>query len=65
MSNIIKPLTPQILYEMAANYFMIAIFPIQARVLGWTWERAIAILVFAIPVWLVLHFGLMPIRNRK
>jgi hypothetical protein len=47
-----------------ANYFMIAIFPIQARVLEWTWEQLIAIAVFAVPVWLVLHFGLMPIRNR-
>ena len=48
-----------------ANYFMIAIFPIQARVLGWTWGRLLAITLFAIPVWLLLHFGLMPIRNRK
>lgn len=48
-----------------ANYFMIAIFPVQARVLGWTWERVIAIVMFAVPVWLVLHFGLMPMRNRK
>ena len=48
-----------------ANYFMIAIFPIQARVLGWTWDRFIAIVLFAVPVWLVLHFGLLPLRNRK
>ncbi|MGH9801863.1 MAG: hypothetical protein ACRD82_15990, partial [Blastocatellia bacterium] len=48
-----------------ANYFMIAIFPIQARVLEWTWERLMAIAVFAIPVWLLMHFGLMPVRNRK
>ena len=48
-----------------ANYFMIAIFPIQGRVFGWTWGRLIAITLFSIPVWLVLHFGLMPIRNRK
>lgn len=48
-----------------ANYFMITIFPIQARVLEWTWERVIAIALFAVPVWLVLHFGLMPIRGRK
>jgi len=48
-----------------ANYFMIAIFPIQARYLKWTWEYLIAIALFAVPVWLVLHFGLMPIRNRK
>ena len=48
-----------------ANYFMIVLFPIQARALGWTWERLLAITLFAIPVWLLLHFGLMPIRNRK
>jgi hypothetical protein len=48
-----------------ANYFMIAIFPIQARYLEWTWDRLLAIVVFAVPIWLVLHFGLMPIRHRK
>ena len=48
-----------------ANYFMITIFPMQARVLGWTWDHLIAIALFAVPVWLVLHFGLMPVRNRK
>jgi len=48
-----------------ANYFMIAIFPIQARYLEWTWDRLLAIAVFAVPIWLVLHFGLMPIRHRK
>ena len=48
-----------------SNYFMIAIFPMQARFLDWTWERLIAIVIFAVPIWLVLHFGLMPIRNRK
>jgi len=52
-------------YTRFANYFMIAIFPIQARYLKWTWEYLIAIALFALPVWLVLHFGLMPIRNRK
>jgi hypothetical protein len=48
-----------------ANYFMITIFPMQARVLGWTWNYLIAITLFAVPVWLVLHFALMPVRNRK
>ncbi len=47
-----------------ANYFMITIFPIQAHCLPWTWDRLLAIVIFAVPVWLVLHFGLMPIRNR-
>ncbi|HUA68582.1 MAG TPA: hypothetical protein VMA13_08535 [Candidatus Saccharimonadales bacterium] len=47
-----------------ANYFMITIFPIQAHYLTWTWERLIAIALFALPVWVLLHFGLMPVRNR-
>ena len=47
------------------NYFMITLYPIQAHYLIWTWERLIAILLFAVPVWLVLHFGLMPFRGRK
>ena len=48
-----------------SNYFMIAIFPLQARYLEWTWDRLIAIALFVVPLWLVLHFGLMPIRNRS
>ncbi len=48
-----------------ANYFMIAIFPIQAHYLAWTWERFAAIGFFAVPVWLALHFGLMPLRGQK
>src|SRR5438094_8386128 len=48
-----------------ANYFMITIFPIQAHKLVWSWERLCAIIVFAIPIWLTLHFGLMPFRGRK
>lgn len=47
-----------------ANYFMITIFPIQAHYLQWTWDRLVAIALFAMPIWLILHFGLMPIRNR-
>jgi hypothetical protein len=47
-----------------ANYFMIAIFPIQAHFLSWTWLRLEAIVLFAVPIWLALHFGLMPLRNR-
>jgi hypothetical protein len=48
-----------------ANYFMIMIFPIQSHAPGmeWTWSRLIAIAVFAVPVWLLLHFGLMPLRK--
>src|SRR6267154_6154796 len=46
-----------------SNYFMITIFPIQAHYLLWTWERLGAIALFAVPIWLVLHFGLMPLRR--
>ena len=48
-----------------ANYFMITIFPIQAHIgMDWNWDRLLAIVVFAVPIWLALHFGLMPLRNR-
>jgi len=47
-----------------ANYFMIMIFPIQAHYLEWTGERLAAIVLFAVPIWLLLHFGLMPVRGR-
>ena len=46
-----------------AAYFMIAIFPMQAHYLAWTWERFAAIVAFAVPVWLVVHVGLMPVRK--
>jgi hypothetical protein len=48
-----------------SNYFMITIYPIQAHALQWTWTRLAAIAIFAVPIWLVLHFGLMPLRGRK
>ncbi len=47
------------------NYFMITIFPMQAHKLPWTWDKLAAIAIFALPVWLLLHFGLMPIRAKK
>ena len=50
-------------YTRFANYFMITIFPIQAHYLEGTWPRLIAIALFATPVWLILHFGLMPLRK--
>jgi hypothetical protein len=31
--------------------------------LPWTWERLLVIGSFALPVWVVLHFGLMPLRK--
>lgn len=46
-----------------ANYFMITIYPIQAHYFVWTWDRLAAIALFAVPVWLLLHFGLMPFRK--
>jgi hypothetical protein len=51
-------------YTRFANYFMIMIFPIQAQHLTWKWPYLIAIALFAVPVWLVLHFGLMPVRSK-
>jgi hypothetical protein len=46
-----------------SNYFMITIFPIQTNDLSWSWDRLAAIGIFAVPIWLVLHFGLMPLRK--
>ncbi|MDB6109669.1 MAG: hypothetical protein JWR69_1419 [Pedosphaera sp.] len=51
-------------YSRFSNYFMITLFPIQAHYLDWTWERLTAIALFAVPIWLVLDLGLMPVRNR-
>lgn len=48
-----------------ANYFMITIFPMQARYLDWTWDRLLAIGLFAVPIWLLLYFGLLPVRGKK
>jgi hypothetical protein len=48
-----------------ANYFMIAIFPMQAHALAWTWARLMAVVIFAVPAWVALYFGLMPFRSRK
>lgn len=47
------------------NYFMITIFPMQTHYLEWTWDRLTVIALFAVPIWLVLHFGLMPLRNSR
>ena len=46
-----------------AAYFMIAMFPMQAHYLKWTWDALVAIVVFAVPVWLLVHVGLMPVRK--
>jgi len=50
-------------YTRFSNYFMITIFPMQAHYLLWTWNAVITISIFAVPVWLMLHFGLMPLRK--
>ncbi len=47
-----------------ANYFMITIYPMQAHYLPWTWQRLATIAIFAVPVWLLLHFGLQPVRKQ-
>jgi len=46
-----------------SNYFMITIFPMQSGFLPWSWDRFIAILAFAVPTWMIFHFGLMPLRK--
>ena len=46
-----------------AAYFLIAIYPMQSHALKWTWDELIAIILFAVPVWLVVHVGLMPVRK--
>ena len=46
-----------------SGYFMIMMFPIQAGLLGWTWDRLAAIFIFAIPTWAVISFGFMPLRK--
>jgi hypothetical protein len=46
-----------------SNYFMITIFPMQSGFLPWSWDRFIAILAFAVPTWMLFHFGLMPLRK--
>ena len=47
-----------------SNYFMIAIFPIQSNYLQWSWQRVIAIVLFAVPTWFIMHFGLKPWRKK-
>ena len=52
-----------------ANYFAIMIFPMQSPLkayqLPWTWDRLLTIVLFAVPIWLLLHFGMMPLRPKK
>jgi hypothetical protein len=46
-----------------AAYFTIAMFPMQAHYLPWTADRLLAVLAFAVPVWLVVHLGFIPLRR--
>jgi len=46
-----------------ANYFMITIYPMQTHWLAWTWLRLETIALFAVPVWVVMYVGLMPLRK--
>ena len=46
-------------------YFMIAIFPIQSNYLSWSWDRFLAILIFAGPLWLLIHAGQMAFRPKQ
>jgi hypothetical protein len=47
-----------------ANYFMITIYPMQApHCLAWNWLELETIVIFALPVWLVLDVGLLPVRK--
>ena len=51
-------------YTRFANYLIITIFPLQVGALRWAWVYVGAIAIFALPCWMVLHFGLMPLRKR-
>ena len=46
-----------------SGYFMIAIFPIQAGFLRWSWIHVGAIALFAIPIWIAVHLLLVPFRK--
>jgi len=50
-------------YTRFSNYFMIMIYPMQSHCLLWSWDRIMVIALYAVPIWLVLHFGLMPFRK--
>jgi len=48
-----------------SNYFMIAIYPIQANHPScvWSWDRLAAIAIFAVPIWVIFHFLFQPLRK--
>jgi hypothetical protein len=47
-----------------SNYFMIAIFPMQAGQLEWTYRRLVTICIFAVPLWVGLNLALKPLRRK-
>lgn len=47
-----------------SNYFMITIFPIQSGYLDWSWQVVTVIVLFAIPIWLLMHLIFMPVRRK-
>jgi hypothetical protein len=48
-----------------ANYFMIAIFPIQSNVLAWSWDRLVAMALFAAPTWIAVELIAAPVHAQK
>ena len=48
-----------------SSYLTITAFPIQSNYLKWTWDALIAILLFAIPIWIVLSLFVRLRRGGK
>ena len=46
-----------------SSYLTIAVFPIQSNYLKWSWDRLIAIAIFAIPVWLTFSAFAFAMRS--
>jgi hypothetical protein len=46
-----------------AGYFMITIFPIQSNYLAWTWDRLLAMVFLAVPIWVLVHLAFAPLRK--
>jgi hypothetical protein len=45
------------------NYLLVAVYPMMAGALPWTFLRAAAVAVFAPVVWAAVHFLLLPFRK--
>jgi hypothetical protein len=46
-----------------SGYFLITVFPMQSAFLPWTWLRLFAVMLFAVPVWLLVQGVTMPLRR--